>query len=43
MKDRPWIWIIVAWIALLAGMAVVITICVRNAPESVPIETTYGH
>ena len=43
MKDRPWIWIIVAWVVLLASLSVVITICVRNAPEEVPLINIHGH
>jgi len=39
MKDRPWLWILIAWIALLAGTAITITICVRNAPKEVPLES----
>jgi hypothetical protein len=37
MKSRPWIWIIIAWVVLLAGTTVMITICVQNEPEAVPL------
>jgi hypothetical protein len=42
MKDRPWIWIIVAFVAMLIAMAVTIIIAEKNAPQSVPLHEN-GH
>lgn len=38
MKVPPWSWIVAGWIVLLAATAVTITVCVRHAPETVPLE-----
>ena len=42
MKDRPWIWIIVAFVAMLIAMTVTIIITEKNAPQSVPLHEN-GH
>ena len=42
MKDRPWIWIIVAFVAMFIVMTIVVIIAEKNAPQSVPLEQ-YGH
>jgi hypothetical protein len=36
-KDRPWLWIIAAWIAFLGGLGAVVTIAVRHPLPEVPI------
>ncbi len=40
MKDRPWIWIIVANVCFIAGILTLVVIAVRNSPETV---TTVAH
>jgi hypothetical protein len=42
MKDRPWIWIIVAFVIMFIAMTVTIIIAEKNAPQSVPLEH-HGH
>jgi hypothetical protein len=37
MKDRPWIWLIVANIVIIAGLATLVTIAVRNRQPEVPL------
>jgi hypothetical protein len=37
MKARPWIWFMIANAAFIAGMAVLVTIAVRNRQAEVPV------
>src|SRR6185369_17189212 len=37
MKERPWIWLIVANIVFIAGVTTLVVIAVRNKPQEVPI------
>ena len=41
MKDRPWIWFIIANVLFIAGIATLVTIAVRNSPAQVPV--IHGH
>ncbi len=36
MKRRPWIWLVVLYLAVVAVNVVVVVIAQRNAPEAVP-------
>ena len=36
MKSRPWIWLIVANVLFIAGIATLVVIAVRNSPQEVP-------
>ena len=38
LSDRPWIWIIAGIVFMLASLAVVMVIAVKNEPKSVPLE-----
>lgn len=44
-RDRPWIWIVVFFLAFLCAWATLITIAVRNSPAPVepPSVLTPGH
>jgi len=42
ISDRPWIWIIVAYAAMVAVMAAFVVICVKNAPKEVPVAHSQG-
>lgn len=37
MKNRPWIWLIVAQLVFIAGISTLVTIAVKNRPAEVPI------
>jgi hypothetical protein len=37
MKDRPWIWLIVANVAFIIGLTTLVVIAVRNKQPEVPI------
>ncbi len=37
MKDRPWIWLIIANVVFIAGMITMVVIAVRNKEPDVPI------
>jgi hypothetical protein len=39
LKDRPWIWLMALFAAMIAATIVVTVICVRNEPASVPLDT----
>jgi hypothetical protein len=41
IADRPWIWIIVAFIILIAALTEMVYIAVKNEPPSVPLEKPY--
>lgn len=36
-NSRPWIWIVVALVTMVAFWSVVVTIAVKNKPDSVPV------
>lgn len=38
LKKKPWLWIVLAFILLIAAWAVLITIAVNNQPESIEVE-----
>jgi len=38
LKDRPWIWLMALFAAMIAATIVVVIICVRNEPASVPLD-----
>ncbi len=37
MKERPWIWLIVANVIFIAGTITLVTIAVRHSPQEVPL------
>ena len=37
MKNRPWIWLIVANVVFIVGMMSLVTIAVKNKQPEVPI------
>ena len=37
MKNRPWIWFIIAYVAFIAGLTTLVTIAVRNKQPEVTI------
>ena len=39
LKDKPWIWLMAMFAAMLIGTIVVTIICLRNEPASVPLDT----
>jgi len=39
LKDRPWIWFIALFVAMVAATVAVVIICERNEPASVPLDT----
>jgi len=41
MKQRPWIWLIVANVVFIAGIITMVVIAVRNKQPEVPV--TNGH
>ena len=43
LRDRPWIWIIVAFIILITGWVALFLIAKEHAPEPIPLETTELH
>jgi FtsH-binding integral membrane protein len=43
MKDRPWIWIIVFFVLMVAALGTMVVIAVKNEPESVPLENNGFH
>ncbi len=38
MKNRPWIWIILANLVLMGGIVTLVVIAVKHQEPSVPIE-----
>lgn len=36
-NSRPWIWIVAVFAVMLAFWSVVVTIAVKNLPDSVPV------
>ena len=41
MKERPWIWLIIANLVFIAGITTLVVIAVRNSPQEVPV--VHGH
>lgn len=41
MKNRPWIWLIIANVVFIAGITTMVVIAVRNKQPDVPV--TNGH
>jgi hypothetical protein len=39
MKRPPWIWIVLGWGALLTATFFTVRLCVRNAPQEVPLDS----
>lgn len=37
MKERPWIWLIVANLVFIAGILTLVTIAAHHQPQEVPI------
>ena len=38
LRDRPWIWIVVAWVVLIFALAWLIVIAQRYGPKEVPLD-----
>ncbi len=38
-SKRPWLWVVVAFLLLIAAWTILIKIAVNHAPEKVPLET----
>ncbi len=36
MKERPWIWLIIVNVLIVAGLSALVTIAVKNKPQEVP-------
>ena len=41
MKDRPWIWIVIGYIAFVIVMLATVTISVKYGPREIPL--AHGH
>lgn len=41
MKQRPWIWFIIANLVFIAGISTLVVIAVRHSPKEVPV--AYEH
>lgn len=41
MKERPWIWIVIAFTAFVVALGGVVVIAQKNAPQPVPLK--HGH
>jgi len=37
MKERPWIWVIIAYVAFIAGITTLVVIAVRHKQPEVPL------
>lgn len=37
MKQRPWIWLIVAQLVFIAGITTLVVIAVQHRPQEIPI------
>ena len=38
LRERPWIWVVVAFVFLFSAWTTLFTIALRNQPEKVPLE-----
>lgn len=41
--ERPWIWIVFAFVILISGWTFLLRLASEHRPESVPIETIAPH
>ena len=41
MKNRPWIWLVIANVLFIAGMITMVVIAIRNKQPDVPVAS--GH
>lgn len=37
IRDRPWIWIVLVFVLLIAAWSVLIKVAMENQPEQVPV------
>ena len=37
LRRKPWLWIVLAFVMLIAAWTVLITIAVRDQPEKIPV------
>ncbi len=37
LRQRPWIWVFVAFLVLFAAWTILFTVAFRNQPETVPV------
>jgi hypothetical protein len=42
LADRPWIWIVAGFLAMLAAMVAAVVICETHKPEPVPLDTPHS-
>ncbi len=42
LRERPWIWIVVAFLVLITGWSFLITIAVQNTPETIELTSPKG-
>lgn len=40
-NDRPWIYVVGAFVVLMSFWAVLLTISIKNQPEKVPLQTRH--
>jgi bacteriorhodopsin len=38
LRRKPWLWIVFAFLVLIAAWTVLITIAVNNQPEKIPLD-----
>ncbi len=43
LKDRPWIWVIVAHIVIITMIFTVVNIANKYGPKEIPVVQTHGH
>lgn len=43
VRDRPWIWIVFAFIVLIGSWVVLFKVAIENGPETIEIPTTASH
>lgn len=39
LRKKPWLWIVLAFVLLIAAWSVLFTIALKNQPETIPLET----
>ena len=37
LRKKPWLWIVLAFLILIAAWSVLISIAVKNQPEKIPV------
>jgi len=42
-KQRPWIWIVLGFSAVIAALAVMVTIAVMHVPQEAPISSAASY